>query len=347
MSDRPLTIAWITPERIEQGEHGPLANRVDVRLRAIAPMTFLRDQGHVVEHYALPDWPVWAAKEEFYRRDVHVFGKLFGHVTPVIEEIRRRGGKAIIDVCDNVFCPPEDGLRAFYDAALPQADHVVAASESLAQVLRTRVGDKVTTIADPVEGTRRPARFSPAQGDIKLLWYGYPNGVRSLVASLPNLAALGSAMPITLTMITAWEPVSDLRQRLEQGLPNVRLNFLEWAQGVTEAALSACDLVIIPTQPTPTQLTKTANRVLTALIHGRYVVANPLPSYQEFADVIGLTDDFVDAVRWAVERPTEVQGKIAQGQTMALDRYGLPVIGRRWERVLSGCLSVRQTVDSP
>jgi hypothetical protein len=169
-----LRVAWVNPERTRLEDGLPTADRAGVRLRCLEPQRWLCRWGCHVETVNLFDHAAWANDPAFYRSDVVVFGKLFGDVSAVAGQIRRCGGRVVADVCDNVFAPPEDGLMPFYEALLPHADAVVAATSALARELAGRLPPHVPVhvVPDGAEGERGAAAFAPADGRPALLWYG-------------------------------------------------------------------------------------------------------------------------------------------------------------------------------
>src|SRR5437867_2365606 len=128
---KPLRITWINPGQIELRNGHPTARRVDIRLRCIGPGVELMKRGWDLAAVSMFDFHQWANQASFYDRDIFVVGKAFVDISPIIHRVHQMKHKVIIDLCDNVFEPPEDGLKHIYQSILPLADGLVASSEQL------------------------------------------------------------------------------------------------------------------------------------------------------------------------------------------------------------------------
>ena len=132
-----------------------------------------------------------------------------------------------------------------------------------------------------------------------------------------------------------------LLKRCPDEVNGMKISKIPWSLEAQARALDACHMVIIPSDDSPARLTKTANRVITALRAGRYPVAHPLPSYEEFRFAAGLDRDLGRALSWAVDHPPEVLARIAAGQSYIRDRFAPSLIATQWEEML------RQTLRLP
>ena len=270
-----------------------------------------------------------------------VVGKAFKDLSGVARAVRSRGGKVIVDLCDNVFAPPEDGLLPIYRKLFPECDAVVAATPLLAEVARRQLPPrvKVFSITDTYEGREKPAAAWDGQGQLNLLWFGYPNNLPLLLPRLEDLSRLGGKFDVLLSVVTLW--TTALLERCPDEANGMKISKLPWSLEAQERALDTCHIVLIPSDDSPARLTKTANRVITALRAGRYPVAHPLPSYEEFRFAAGLDRDIVRAIRWAVDHPPEVLARIRAGQSYIRDRFAPSLIAAQWEEAL------RQTLRLP
>jgi hypothetical protein len=268
------------------------------------------------------------------QRDVFVFGKAFYDFAPLINTIHlNTQAKVFIDVCDNVFEPPEDGLKPVYLTMLPLADVVVTSSETLSDVLKDKIrtGAMFFSIPDAVEGVRVDPVFTPRSGSIELLWFGYPNNLPLLENEIKNLSKLTDVAKVSLTVVTAW---------LNQVVPppaiidGIRVRYRQWSPQVMKYVLKACDIVVIPSDDSPARITKTANRVITALWGGKFVAAYPLPSYQSFQPFAHIDGDLVTGIRSALENQDVTRERIAGGQQYIQEYYAPKIIADTWERVL-------------
>lgn len=335
-----MKITWVTPDRIQQHKGQITSDRVDIRLRCIGPGAELSKRKHDVQVVSALDWSRWPNNPSLYQRDVFILGKPFVDVRPMIPRIHANQSRFVIDVCDNVFEPPEDGLKEIYQELFPFADGIVTSSERLQIVLAEQIGRPdlpMQWIPDSVEGERLPPRFTPRSGVLRLLWFGYPNNLPLMQASLPALEQLSSEMNVELALVTSWR---DHRRGLfENSSSSLNLRLLDWSLEVMATELAYCDLVIIPSNNDPARLTKSPNRLITCLWAGRYAVAWPIPSYTDFAGFAGIGEDLVGNIRWALQHPGEVVARITAGQEHVANRYSGDRIGNEWETFLRSLLS--------
>ncbi len=336
-----LRITWVNPDRPRLAETGMTADRASVRLRYLEPASCLVAWGHDVRDVCLFDHASWARDADFYRRDVFVFGKVFGRVVPVLERMRQAGGRVVVDVCDNVFAPPEDGLMSLYDELLPHADAIVASTPELGHVIAARLAGQppipIHAIPDCTEGAAAPAVFHPAGLSLGLLWFGYPNNLPSLDHAFAQLAPLAAQYRVTITIVTAW--TAETRRLFPSGRAGFVIRQIDWSPTALAYEMDQCDIVVIPSEAGPAQNTKTANRVITGLWSGRFVVAADIPSYREFAPFAAIGNDLLAGIRQTVADPDRTIARIERGQAHIAQHYRPAVIAARWQAALSGSLA--------
>jgi len=328
-----MKITWINPAPIIGADDGKTSERVCVRLRSMLPGDELRRRGHDVEQVFYSELPARLGDPHFLQRDVFVFGKAFCDLSPLIHVLRASGRtRVLIDICDNVFAPPEDGLKSVYLAMLPLADAIVTSSELLADALRDKVrsGVKFFSIPDAVEGTRVDPQFTPRPGSIQLLWFGYPNNLPLLQNEFKNLSKLTNIAKVSLTIVTALS-VSATPPVMIDG---IRTQYRQWSPKVMREELKACDAVVIPSDDSPARITKSANRVITAIWAGKFAAAHPLPSYKVFQPFAHIDRDIVAGIGWALENQDVVRERIAAGQQYIQKYFAIQPIADAWERAL-------------
>lgn len=327
-----MKIIWINPDSVYEYEGSLFSRRACVRLRCIGPSNYLSRKGHKLFLANIACWKNWINDPMFYDADIYVIGKAFINLSPVIQNLKQIGKKIVIDVSDNIFEPPEDSLKEIYESILPLADRVIVASEELVKVLRRRIENNITVIPDHVEGSKLLPLFNPGTDELKLLWFGYPNNLSLLDNFLPNLGTLAAERYISLSIVTAWDDY--LLNIFKDGRNGIHIKHTEWSLENMSRELKNCDLVIIPSSQTPARITKTANRIMTSLYAGRYVVAYPLPAYLEFSPFISLGQDLVEGIRFSLKNPDIVKRRIGNGQVFIEKHYSPDIIFRLWETVL-------------
>jgi hypothetical protein len=330
-----LKITWINSVPIVEAGGRRTCERVCVRLRSAIPSEGLARRGHDVRCYSLSEVGEAARGADFFERDVFVFGKVFGFVLPLVQAIRRRGrAKVVADLCDNVFAPPEDELAPFYGPLLPLVDGAIVSSERLGEALAGHLpaGARRWVVADSVEYARQEPRFAPEEGRLRLMWFGYPNNFPLLADALPGLWKLAGTRRVELAAVGQWGNVDV--ERLTRYAEPIGLRCVGWTEEAMGRELAGCDVVVIPSDDSPARVTKSANRVITGLWAGRYVVASPLPSYEEFAGYAGIGRDLCGGIEWAMGHAGEVRERIGAGQGFIDGKYGVERVVGEWEGAL-------------
>lgn len=331
-----MKATWIDPAPIRSTNGLRTSTRACVRLRSMIPGDELVRAGNDVAHVALEDLRPSLADPRFFDRDIFVIGKAFADLSPVMKRIHAAGhARIIVDICDNVFAPPEDGLRPFYQAMLPHADAVVASSEILKDALSPNlpVDVPVFAIPDSVENDRQPPDFDPVSGTIRLLWFGYPNNLPLLHGELAKLGSLAASLRVELTVVTAWHEAA--RALFPDHRDGIHIRRRDWSPQAMHDELRSCDVVIVPSDDSPARRTKSANRLITGLWAGKYVVAYPLPSYEPFGDYASISRDLVTGIEWAMENRREVLDRIGRGQDFIWQHYSPPIVAGLWKGVFN------------
>jgi hypothetical protein len=84
----------------------------------------------------------------------------------------------------------------------------------------------------------------------------------------------------------------------------------------------------------PTKMVcRSANRAVTAIRAGRFVVAGDIPSYREIPG-IWVSDDIKSGL--ALAMTTDTTDRIKEAQAYVRERFSPERIADQWERVLSG-----------
>lgn len=251
--------------------------------------------------------------------DVHVFSK---HWDPGELDLARRSPCAIFDVCDEHFTSNPAALalypwiRDHYYRMCEVARVVTTGSKALARIIKEKTGRDAVVIEEPWErGGEWPAEF----GGGRLLWFGHAANLGALNEILWALEDHPDVTSITVVANNI-RPGDDRKTRC-----------LEWTPPVLERELGACDLIIIP----QTELWKSANRAVTAIRAGRFVLADPVESYE------GLeiwTGGVLEGLEWLKSNRGSITGKIRLAQERVRERFNPKKIAQAWSDCISGAV---------
>ncbi|CAI8882593.1 conserved protein of unknown function [Methylococcus capsulatus] len=358
-----MKISWITFASLRT-ENGAITSDVaSARYRMLLPGRYIQSQGHTVEFHGVDPEVNWDA----YPRDsldaeVVIFSKSFNPTNEQAASFARaNGAKVLFDVSDNHFIHPEFG--AHYQTMAALADRVIVPTEAMGKAVLQHTGLIAAVVPDPVEGRRkapsamraigrrRVRLFAGARETVRLLWFGHPSNIPALLAVIPSLSALAQQYPLELDIVTARNTGLEdwLSTHATAARKDFRILFSEWSPRVVEDALERCDLVIIPGDPAGMrESVKSHNRLTEALWAGKYVVAHPLPAYQDFIDWAWISEDLVTGIRWALTHPDMVPNQVAQAQAFIKDNLTPEHIGARWLDLIveAGAGAVRERVTA-
>jgi len=278
-----------------------------VRMRAALVMRLLSQRGVATE---------WFRNEDASRYRCVIASKPYSDgAVRQLRRFKQNGGRFVLDLCDNGFLPATqkhkhlhkvESLRTLVD----MADTVVTASEELAQIVAQEcpTARRIVEIGDMPDDlsvvdvslwrrywnnwqSRRERNHlnnvAPA-GVTRILWFGNSGGIRKMsgLADLariaPMVADLSQIHPLHLTVIS--NSVKLYREHVASALPSSR--YIEWNATTFDSLLRQQHIVIIPSSPNGYARCKSDNRVVTALRAGLAVVAEPVPSYLPYDDVI-------------------------------------------------------------
>jgi hypothetical protein len=355
-----MRITW-TGYNIKWQDGRPTSSAASVRYRMLIPAEALHARDHEVKLLQLGldsdlgDVLNAAAGDALVLSKLSTSAVAFERMAAFMLELMRRaragGTRVLVDVSDDHF---DDPLRGGYFArAVNECDGVVASTPSMAEIVRRRTERPIRVIGDPYEGPARAPRLDPPapppsgllaqvlgslvsgrSRPLRLLWFGHESNFESLVSLIPRLRALTRRYAIELHAVTSPHPeIVGLCERISRdNAPALTLHFSAWSTEATWRALEACDLVVIPSQlDDHAKAVKSPNRVIESIRAGRFVCANPVPSYQEFGEFAWIGEDIASGVEWAVRNAPAAVQKLGAGQEHVTRHYAPEAIARQWE----------------
>ncbi len=197
----------------------------------------------------------------------------------------------------------------------------------------TTPGSITQRFAAPKARPQVPSAANP----MRVVWFGnfggpHSNfGIASILPTVSALRAVNRDIPLELTVI------SNSKERHEALIAplDFATRFVPWSEDTIYAELDQADLALLTNGDDDFSQTKSANRALQALAVGLPVVASGNRATEELADAI-VIDDFEAGLRRYLGpgREQHVRDAIAAAQPL-LRRFDLPVVGRRWQRLLA------------
>ncbi|MDF9391552.1 MULTISPECIES: methyltransferase domain-containing protein [Methylococcus] len=359
-----MKISWITFASLRTENGAITSDMASARYRMLLPGRYLQSQGHKVEFHGIGPEVNW----DSYPRgsldaEVVIFSKSFNPANEQAASFaRRNGAKVLFDISDNHFIHPE--FSAHYRTMAALADRVTVPTAAMGKVVLQHTGLIAAVIPDPVEGQRkapsamrtvgrRVGLFASTREAARLLWFGHPSNLPALLAVIPSLRALAQQYPIELEIVTSRNPGLEdlLSTHAATASKNFRILFSEWSLRALEDAMERCDLVIVPGDPEGRrESVKSHNRLTEALWAGKYVVAHPLPAYQDFIDWAWISEDLVTGIKWALTHPDMVPNQVAQAQVFINDHLTPEHMGARWLELIaetgSGTTHKQVTADA-
>lgn len=305
-----------------------------VRMRTALLMPMLAQQGMASE---------WFRPENLERYRCVVVRKRYDDATlQLLHRYKQQGGRLVLDLCDNDFAPRSQQPKHLHEVDnLRQlagwADAVVASSEPLAQIVaRECPAASIHVIGEVPDDpsiahvsllerawsrwvlAREQARLNRVAptGVTRLVWFGIASkrrqqgsGMSELAAIVPMLVALNRRFPLHLTVIS--DNAGRFREDIAPLMPSSR--YIAWRPTTIEALLREQHIALIPSGPEASTACKSDNRVVTALRAGLAVVADPVPSYLPYGDVIRI-GPLEAGLRHYLEQPDIRIADAARGQ---------------------------------
>ena len=329
-----LRILFATMWPMRQTPAGTTSDLASARYRALIPAQQLARMGHQVQ-VSTKGAAGWSDEVKQAACDVLVVSKSLDPATgELAAAMKARGTRIVVDFCDDHFDHPEHGAHQRNLAAI--ADGIVASTDGMAAAVRRHSGRESKVIIDPVEGPRGTPRFAPRLPALRLLWFGQPPSLRGLGAKAGELRALAERMPVQLDIVTAATAgATDLAAQLGASLGRrVHVRLVPWSQETTWQAIAAADATWIPLDERESTAAKSPNRLLESAWGGRLCIADAIPAYAPFADLVPVGQGLEAAVIEALRDPAAVESRLREAQRRIARTHSAFECGRQWARAL-------------
>lgn len=320
-------------------------NVASARLRAFAPCRYLKEAGWPCEIFDPKNLDAY---------ELVIFQKAYDEESIALAEtLRARGVKTVFDLCDNHFYNPED-LAPLRERAgrvrrmIKAVDAVTVSTPELGKLIE---GGGCRVIDDAIELpriNRARSAFSSVRDRFKmissprrlrLVWYGGygsehpPAGLIDLPRVFLNLEAFNAQRPVELTVI------SNSEEMFRKYVANVSFptKYHEWRLDTFAEIFRQQDVCIIPLALNPFTACKTNNRLVLSLLMGVPVIADPIPSYEEFRDFV-LFGDWPNSLRTYASDPELRRQQVRAGQRYIRSKYTKERVISQWSALFDQVL---------
>ena len=325
-----MRILFFSMAPFRQGPGGVTSEIASARYRTLIPAEHLHRRGHTAQIVAIP--PGQVTQQVFdLQGDVAIFAKSFDPVNErLAQHLRDRGMRVIADFSDDHFEHPQ--LGPHYRRMASIATEVVASTAALAEAIRNHTGREARVITDPIEGPRGMPRFEPKLPALRVLWFGHPTNLVSVSAKADELKALAQRMPVEFTLVTERSPEAEgIAAALAGASPErLKVRLQPWSLEATWKALEQCDVVWIPVIDSGPKMVKSPNRLLESMWAGRHVVADPVPAYRAFEDIVPLGPGLEPGVQRALADPRAAERSLREAQRRIARGHSGFECGRLW-----------------
>jgi glycosyltransferase involved in cell wall biosynthesis len=179
-------------------------------------------------------------------------------------------------------------------------------------------------------------------GRLRVVWFGNaglespPFGLVHVAKVVPALEDLHARRPLRLTV------VSNGRPAYEKALSSARFPhaYVEWTPSSFVRVFPRQDVCIIPIEPNRFTLAKTGNRAALSLRLGVPVIADPIPSFEEFAPFI-LLDDWPESLERYASDPELRRRHALEGRQYVMAKFTKARVVEQWGGFLAGVLDGR------
>lgn len=331
-------IAWKTIGNI---------NWASSRFRAFLPCKYLREAGWSCEIFT---------KKHIDNYKLVIFQKIYDRENlNLAKYLKHKGIKTVLDLCDNEFYNPHNcpKLRQKGEQLQRMIDTVDMVSVSTPELAKLIKGKQVIVIDDLIEFPKnnflvdsyfklRKVFQQDRSNLFKVVWYGNSReslylkaGIFDLLKILPCMEELSHDIPLSLTVISNSQT---LFNKYLVGQVSFPIEYYDWKLKTFPYLCQENDVCIIPINLNPWSICKTNNRLLLSLLLCIPVVADVIPSYQEFQNFV-LFSNWKNSLFTYATKPSLRKMHVKAGQDYISTRYAKHIIVEQWSSLFYDLIS--------
>ncbi|HEY9768117.1 MAG TPA: hypothetical protein V6C71_06350 [Coleofasciculaceae cyanobacterium] len=333
-------IAWKSPGGIKSASF---------RYRAFLPCKYLRQKGWSCEIFNY---------KNLEKYQIVVFQKLYDRENlELVKILKSKGVITIFDLCDNHFYYRLEDALALAERTerlqtmLELVDVVSVSTPELKNLIGGKTDKIPVVIDDAIELPRlnilskeylklRQKITKIKNNCLNIIWYGNagttnpPYGMIDLVKVLPSLEKLNQNIPLSLTVI------SNSKTSFKQYVSSAKIpvKYHPWQLSSFPYIFSQNDVCIIPISLNQLTRCKTNNRLVLSLLLGVPVVADKIPSYEEFSEFVLFSNWEKNLHRYALNSMLRQQ-HIEQGKEYIVAKYNRNRVVSQWSALFQTLLA--------
>ncbi len=202
---------------------------------------------------------------------------------------------------------------------IDMADLVTCPTETMARMIEGAV-----VIPDPHEFEFVEPSYSPK---LELLWYGNNTNIQALLDTVTPGYILQQSTCINIAEKSyTFRAVGDQEKNFWMR---------QYSKNTMLQELMNCDAVIIPQVDDWWGRVKSPNRLIEAVVRGRFVLANSIPSYDVFKEWMWI-GDIAEGLEWLKQQSgEEICQRIKKAQDHIRQNHSIEVVTDKWEDALT------------
>ena len=319
------------------------------RYRALLPCKYLKQEGWSCEIFRY---------KNIEQYQVVIFQKLYDESTiELVKTLKSKGVITVFDLCDNHFYYRLDEPSALAERQeklqkmLDVVDVITVSTPELKKLIGSKTDKTPIVIDDALEPPKilifareyfslKKRLVQTRKNYFQIIWYGNagtenpPYGMIDLLKVLPALEKLNREIPIKLSVISN---SLDSFQKYTSSA-KISVKYYNWQLSTFPYIFSQHDVCIIPVSLNDLTRCKTNNRVVLSLLLGVPVIADEIPSYEEFSKFV-LFSDWETNLRQYWQNPMLRQQHTKQGKEYILAKYNRHRVVSQWSDLLQKLLT--------